>query len=101
MLVPTVTHKKYVPIVSLAEAIDASVATAPPERMIDTRQLNARQKQQLWQGIKTLEPPLADLLKNDVNIQAFKTEFDATLQFSATDIERFMAGAEPEKGHGQ
>lgn len=49
---------------------------------IDPSALDKRTKQQLWAGLKALEPDLADMIKNDPTLTELKNSFSATVRFS-------------------
>ena len=66
------------------------VNVAKHERMVNPASLTEDQKQMLWLGIKTVNPELVTLLKTDTNIDALKTAFNATVQFSADDVSSYM-----------
>lgn len=66
------------------------VQSGKAERLIDPRRLTTQQRQMIWRGIQTLDPALADQLKNDANLQCLKDAFNATVRFSAADAKRFI-----------
>jgi hypothetical protein len=60
------------------------------ERMVDPTTLTAHQQRLVWEGIKSLDPFLADLLKTDANLAALKETFNASVQFTAEDFNRYL-----------
>lgn len=60
------------------------------ERMINLSALTASQRQTIWLGMKTADPAMADMLKNDDNIDALKQQFGAFIQLTVADMNRYM-----------
>jgi len=55
------------------------------EPMLDPATLPPQQKQQLWAGIKKLDPALAEMLTTDANIAELKRVFDAKVIFTEAE----------------
>jgi hypothetical protein len=66
------------------------VNVAKHERMVDPASLTAHQQRMLWEGIKILDPFLADLITGDANIAALKQTFNASIQFTVPDFNRYL-----------
>lgn len=58
-------------------------------RTVAPATLTAHQKRAVWEGIKTDNPALADMLQNDPNIAALKAIFGATVRFTVEEINGF------------
>lgn len=63
----------------------------PYVHMINPETLGLKTKQELWTGIKALDPALADLMTNDPNISALKNTFGATIRFTEQNLNRYVA----------
>ena len=59
-------------------------------RMVDLSGLTAHQKQRVWAGIKSLDPDLARLLKDDPGLSTLQKQFNGTLQMTVTDFNRYL-----------
>jgi len=57
---------------------------------IDPATLNAGQRRKIWEGIKTDNPALAEMLTNDPTIAALKTLFDAKVIFEIEEVEKYL-----------
>lgn len=66
------------------------VQVGKQERMVDPASLTAHQQRLVWEGIKSLDPFLADLIKTDANLAALKQTFNASIQFSVEDFNRYL-----------
>ncbi len=53
-------------------------------------QLDAKTKNELWIGLKSIDPALADLLVNDPNLTALKNAFSATVRFTRENARRYV-----------
>lgn len=49
---------------------------------VNPAQLDEKTKQELWTGLKALDPALADMLRNDPNISELKNSFSAFVKFT-------------------
>ncbi len=65
-------------------------ASGKAERFINPARLDAGRKKQLWNGIKTKSPELADLLVENGDISALKSHFDGEILISEADYLRFI-----------
>ena len=60
------------------------------KRMIDPSGLTAHQKQLLWSGLKSIDPDLAAMLKEDKTLDDLKNNFNATIRFTVDDFNRYL-----------
>jgi len=57
---------------------------------VNPADLDAKTKQELWAGLKQLDPALADMLVNDPNISALKNSFSAFVKFTSDNARRYV-----------
>lgn len=60
------------------------------ERMIDPAGLTDHQKHLVWVGIKSLDPALARMLKQDQRLDDLKQKFNGNIQFTLADFNRYL-----------
>lgn len=72
------------------QPIDSLVKVGKLERLVDPATLTASQQRLVWEGIKSLDPFLAEMLKADENLAALKQIFNATVQFTVDDFNRYL-----------
>ena len=60
------------------------------EHTVNPTSLTEHQQRMLWEGIKILDPFLADLITGDANIADLKKTFNATVQFTVPDLNRYL-----------
>jgi hypothetical protein len=66
------------------------VARRPSEGWVTPDQLDDKTKNELWIGLKSIDPALADLLVNDPNLTALKNAFSATVRFTRENARRYV-----------
>jgi hypothetical protein len=60
-----------------------------------TSSLTPVMKQKLWQGIKTLNPALAELMKNDTDLKLLIDSFQGEFAFTEAEINYYTNEAKP------
>ncbi len=53
-------------------------------------QLDDKTKNELWIGLKSIDPALADMLKTDPNLTALKNAFSATVRFTRENARQYV-----------
>ena len=66
------------------------MARRPFDGWVTPDHLDDKTKHELWMGLKSLEPALADLLKTDPNLSALKNAFGATVRFTRDNARRYV-----------
>lgn len=61
-----------------------------PGPLIDPSVLDQRTKQELWTGLKALDPGLAEMLQTDPNVSELKNGFSATVRFSRDKARQYV-----------
>lgn len=57
---------------------------------INPADLDDKTKQELWAGLKKLDPALADLLVNDPTISELKNSFSAFVKFTRENARKYV-----------
>ena len=57
--------------------------------MVNISTLPAPKKREIWQGIQTHNPALANLFANDANIKTLQSNFGASVMMTEQDIEQY------------
>lgn len=62
----------------------------PSDGWVTPESLDDKTKNELWMGLKSLDPALADLLKTDPNLSALKNTFLATVRLTRDNARRYV-----------
>lgn len=62
----------------------------PSDGWVTPDHLDDKTKNELWIGLKSLDPALADMLKTDPNISALKNAFSATVRLTRDNARRYV-----------
>lgn len=60
------------------------------EAMINPETLDDKTKEELWEGLKKLDPALARMLTQDPDLSALKNSFSATIRFTRTKAREYV-----------
>ena len=70
------------------------------EPTMDISQLGPQQKQQLWRGMKQVNPSLAEMLSNDRVIANIKASFQANIVLPTIDANNYLKAGETQQDNG-
>lgn len=62
----------------------------PSDGWVTPDQLDDQTKNELWIGLKSIDPALADMLVNHPNLTALKNAFSATVSFTRENARRYV-----------
>lgn len=71
--------------------VPKTVLVVKSERLISATALTDRQRRALWEGIKALDPKLAQLITQDPDYQAMKSQWSGQIQITPAQLNRFTA----------
>lgn len=77
-----------------------AVNAVKSEPTVDISQLDPQQKKQLWNGIKLINPSLAEMLSNDPVIANIKATFQASIIITEVDAKRYLKAGQSQKSNG-
>ena len=66
------------------------MARRPSDGWVTPDYFDDKTKNELWIGLKSLNPALADMLKTDPNLSALKNAFSATVRFTRDNARRYV-----------
>ena len=66
------------------------MARRPSDGWVTPDYFDDKTKNELWIGLKSLNPALADLLINDPNLSALKNAFSATVRFTRDNARQYV-----------
>lgn len=66
------------------------MSSRPCNHWITPSSLDEKTKQELWTGLKALEPKLAEMLQTDPHISELKRAFGATIRFTRDNAARYV-----------
>jgi len=76
--------------VLFVSALVGGMNRRPVMQWVTPERLPELNRQELWAGIKLLDPALAQMLSTDPNISALRASFGATLRFTQVQADKYI-----------